>query len=283
MTSTGIGGIVSVPGGTTMLGAPEREGEWMRDHYPDAPATLYDTLRPMRAVHVPPFSIDVFSVTNAAFAAFISDGGYERDELWSPLGRRWRRGKGIVAPAFWDRDGWEEWRSDDRPVVGVSWFEADAYARWVGGRLPHEAEWERAARGEDDRRFPWGDEFDPAAANTSERWLGRTIDGMRDWQVSFADRRPWRDACLTLPDPGGNLQTSPFGVRSMSGNVWEWCSDAQVETGIAVPERVCRGGSFGYPSWSARVFDRGHHPPWWRGLGNGFRCAHPPVQSPRAE
>ncbi|GAA1107346.1 formylglycine-generating enzyme family protein [Nocardiopsis metallicus] len=283
MIPTEANGMVTVPGGKTLVGAPEGERKWMRDHYPDAPAILHGTMVPMRAAHVDPFAIGVFSVTNSAFADFVSDGGYERPELWVPLGWRWRRAKGISAPAFWDRDGWREWRREERPVVGVSWFEADAYARWSGARLPSEAEWERAARGDDGRRFPWGDEFDPAAANTSERWLGRTITSMRDWQVSFADRRPWRDACLTLPDLDGDGQSSPFGVRSMSGNVWEWCADAQFGTGATVPERVCRGGSFGYPSWSARVFDRGHHPPWWRGLGNGFRCVRTPVHNPRAE
>jgi iron(II)-dependent oxidoreductase len=112
----------------------------------------YDNERPRHRVELPAFRIDRAPVTNAEYLEFVEDGGYGRRELWSPEGWTFRRREGWRGPLYWTGDGRErrfdrvEAIEPDLPVMHVSWFEADAYARWRGARLPTEAEWERAAR-----------------------------------------------------------------------------------------------------------------------------------------
>jgi iron(II)-dependent oxidoreductase len=112
----------------------------------------YDNERPRHEVDLPAFRIDRAPVTNAAFAEFVADGGYRRRELWSEAGWGFRESEGWERPLYWTADGGV--RRFDRtaelepelPVMHVSWFEAGAYARWRGARLPSEREWEKAAR-----------------------------------------------------------------------------------------------------------------------------------------
>jgi iron(II)-dependent oxidoreductase len=112
----------------------------------------YDNERPQHEVDLPAFRIDRAPVTNAAFDEFVADGGYHRRELWTPEGWAFREREGWERPLYWTEDGRER-RFDqvvaldpDLPVMHVSWFEAGAFARWRGARLPSEAEWEKAAR-----------------------------------------------------------------------------------------------------------------------------------------
>ena len=130
-----------------------------------------DNERPAHEVDLASYLIDTVPVSNAAYRAFVEAGGYDDERLWTPAGWRWRCESGKRAPAFWFREGdaWLRRRfarveplPDDEPVQHVCWFEADAYARWAGRRLPTEAEWEKAASWDaatrTKRRFPWGDE-----------------------------------------------------------------------------------------------------------------------------
>ena len=92
-------------------------------------------------------------VTNAQFGEFLKAGGYEQVSFWSKEGWQWRKEEKITKPKYWNSD---EFNQPDRPVLGVSYFEAEAYATWAGKRLPTEQEWEKAARGTDGRQYPWG-------------------------------------------------------------------------------------------------------------------------------
>jgi len=195
---------VAVPGGAFALGAT-----------PDEPF-VFDNEKWAHPVEVRPFRIASTPVTNAEFQQFVEDGGYRRRPLWERRAWEWRRREGAEHPLFWVRghDGaWWERRFDAimplepwYPVVHVNWYEAQAYCRWAGRRLPTEAEWEIAATLEPatgrKRRFPWGDEPPaPARANLDFR-AGGTID------------------VRALPD-----SDSPVGCRQMIGNVWEWVDD----------------------------------------------------------
>src|SRR5881275_323927 len=127
---------------------------------PDGEASEHPQVR----VHTSAYEIAAAPVTVMEFARFVAQGYADRS-LWSEPGWEWRSRTGAVRPRFWDDPGWRAYLGPNQPVVGVSWYEAEAFAGFASARLPTEAEWERAARGEDGRRYPWGDGWDPARAH----------------------------------------------------------------------------------------------------------------------
>lgn len=159
---------VHVPGGMFLMGT-------------DLEPWALDNERPAHAVGVEPYWIDTDPVTNAQYAAFIDAGGYDNPDWWTADGWAYKNTAGLVAPQFWDegartRFGHVEPIPPDEPVQHVCWYEADAYARWAGKRLPTEAEWEMAARFDPEtgrsRRFPWGDDDPrPEHANLGGTYL----------------------------------------------------------------------------------------------------------------
>ncbi|MBC9725985.1 ergothioneine biosynthesis protein EgtB [Streptomyces sp. TRM68367] len=255
---------VLVPGGPFTMGTS------------DEPWAL-DNERPAHRREVAPFYIDTVPVTSGAYQAFIEDGGYDDPRWWAPDGWAHIRQHSVTAPLFWHRDG-KQWLRRrfgvtevvpaDEPVVHVSWYEADAYARWAGRRLPTEAEWEKAARhdpaGDRPMRYPWGD-ADPAPehANLGQRHL--------------------------RPAPAGSYPAgeSPLGVRQLIGDVWEWtASDFLPYPGFRAfpykeysevffgPEyKVLRGGSFAVAPVACRGTFRNWDYPIRRQIFSGFRTA----------
>lgn len=191
--------LVEVPAGPCTLGAGD-------DGF------AYDNERPRHAVELPAFRIGRTPVTNATWLTFAEGGGYERREWWSDEGWAWKEEHDICRPGGWTADG-REWRMDrcepldpDSPVVHVSWFEADAFARAHEARLPSEAEWEKAATWDQEAQTavasPWGDATDEAAADARAN----------------VDQRAYG----TAPAGAYAAGTSPAGCRGMVGDVWEW-------------------------------------------------------------
>ena len=236
-----------------------------------------DNERPAHRVIVDAFWLDTLPVSNADYQDFIADGGYQQRRWWHPDGWRQVQQVGLAAPLFWQRDGREWLRRRfgrvepvpaDEPVMHVCWFEADAYARWAGKRLPRESEWEKAARHDPatgtDRQYPWGDD-DPTAERAN---LGQ--DHLRPAAVG-----------------GYPAGASPLGIHQLIGDVWEWTSSEfsgypgftawpyreYSEVFFGAEYKVLRGGSFATDLVACRGTFRNWDYPIRRQIFAGFRCA----------
>ena len=271
-TTDWLTGDAEIPGGRFILGSADEQG------------FVFDNEQLAHKVEIAPFAISKTAVTNGEFKHFVEDSGYRRSELWSAEGWQWRTAVGAEHPVYWRREGIDRWLRrnfdewvalDERlPVIHVNWHEADAYCRWVGRRLPTEAEWEMAASAEPTvnngsvtthkRRYPWGyNSPTPQSANLDWRAMG----------------------CIPVDAlPAGD---SAFGCRQMIGNVWEWtASDFQPYPGfVAGPykeysapwfgdHKVLRGGCWVTRSSLIHNSYRNFYPPDRRDVWAGFRtCA----------
>ena len=200
-------------------------------------------------------------VTNEQFVWFVRAGGYANETLWTADALRWLRENAITEPAFW-RD--PRFNAPQQPVTGVSFHEAQAFARWFGGRLPTEVEWEVAGRGPDARTYPWGE-------TPPTRRLANFAPGF------VPDQR----APSVIGRFRGNL--SPFGCRQLAGNVFEWCADfyhfntpRRRAAGQAVEERpsgrrVLKGGAWTTDEDRVRLAARWSYTPDLRDNILGFR------------
>ena len=191
-----------------------------------------------------PFEIAKYPLTNLQFKRFVDDKGYEKQEFWSEEGWDWRTGKWDTKaedylkdwlkqrppdqrniPFFWNN---RKWNNPLAPVVGVSWFEADAYCRWLSTklagkmvRLPTEQEWERAARGIQGREYAWGNDFDRRLLNCAEFWAEKEdLSDDKKWR-NWLGSSGFQNASTTLVGqfPEG---ATPEGICDLNGNVWEW-------------------------------------------------------------
>lgn len=266
---------VYVPAGEFLMGST------------DADTLAYDDEMPQHTVFLNDYLIARTEVTNAMFARFVNTTGYDTDaenagvgQVLSAPGLQWKE----ISGADWqhpfgpesDLEGLE-----DHPVVQVSWNDAVAYCQWVGGRLPTEAEWEKAARGNDGRIFPWGNEWD-----------------VREMQrLNFSDKNDPTGPTDTVADDGFATSSpvgsypagvSPYGAFDMAGNVWEWVEDwysadyySQHSSDRASgPEngssRVIRGGSWFNRDKLVRTVVRSYSSPEDSYHAIGFRCARSP-------
>jgi gamma-glutamyl hercynylcysteine S-oxide synthase len=256
---------VLVPGGPFVMGT-------------DDEAWAYDNERPAQVVDLPPFWIDTFPVTNQQYLSFIEDGGYNRRSLWTADGWAWRQEAGLEHPEFWRRQGqgswsrvrfgWIEEVPKGEPVQHVCWYEADAFARWAGKRLPTEAEWENAARGAGGLSSGSGavspvSEAAGPVANLGGRHFGPAPVGAY---------------------PGG---ASWCGAQQMIGDVWEWTSSDFVgypgfssfpyreysEVFFGADYKVLRGGSWATDTAAVRTTFRNWDYPIRRQIFAGLRCA----------
>ncbi|MGH8753390.1 MAG: selenoneine synthase SenA [Burkholderiales bacterium] len=260
---------IAISGGTMMLGATPQDG------------FVFDNEKWAHEVEVNPFRISRTAVSNAEFASFIDDGGYQRRELWSEQGWQWRQDAHADAPAYWVKNevAWllrqfNEWvlLPPHNAVIHVNWFEAEAYCSWAKRRLPTEAEWEMAAAMVPGntmlkRRYPWGND-QPACKYAN-------LDGFT------AGSAP------VNAFPEGD---SAWGLRQMMGNVWEWTDDWFLPyPGYVVDpykeysepwfgnHKVLRGGCFATRARLLRNSWRNFYTPDRRDVFSGFRtCALEP-------
>lgn len=221
-------GMILVPAGPFLRGSDE-----------------FDLEGPAATVDVAAFWIDRYPVTGAQYLKFVEATGHRPPPDWEAghpvLGR------------------------EDHPVERVSWHDARAYAFWAGKRLPTEAEWEKAARGTDGRRFPWGNTFDERHCIVWDHAMVLDV--------------------TTMPVTSHPSGASPYGVEQLGGNVEEWVEDellpypgsSHVSASAAGGLRVVRGGSWFYTQEHTRcAYRRGLLPEftgWTQAGGPGFRCA----------
>jgi len=204
-------------------------------------------------IPVDAFEIDRLPVTNAQFAQFMQAGGYRTREYWSDAGWAFVQDEHLERPRFWDDP---EWNRPNYPVVGMSWHEAEAYAKWAGAKLPTEVQWEKAAgwdaRTQTARKWPWGDEPAAERANTCDLHLDSTTP------VGLF--------------PSG---ASPCGALDMAGNAWQWCANPYWEAGSKAKDAgqamALRGGSWRDEPNLARVGSRDRALPTARESDLGFR------------
>ena len=266
--------MVAVPAGEFLMGSDKRKDkEADRDELPQ------------HSVYLPAYFMDRTPVTNEQFGRFMAAGGYANPDYWPEAiaAKRWQAGQFIdysdkkrQKPRFWDD---KKWNDPAQPVVGVSWYESLAYARWAGKRLPTEAEWEKAARGTDGRLYPWGNEWDAAKLNSEEAKIEKTTP-------------------VGAYSPAGD---SPYDAADMVGNVWEWCStrwrnESKKEYNYPYNQddgredlsggddiwRVLRGGSWANEKKHSRCAARGGVNPRDWGDFRGFRCCCATSSLPRS-
>ncbi|MBK9131759.1 MAG: SUMF1/EgtB/PvdO family nonheme iron enzyme [Gammaproteobacteria bacterium] len=280
-------GMVFIPGGPFVMGSDRIDEEGLQARY-GFTVPLFVNEHPRHRVELPGFYLDATEVSNADYKAFVLQTARAEPAEWVQNAYnvpdrkletahvdnlRW-----IARDYFGiERDlsgmGKEELlalllgiqRDRNRlPVTAVSWFDADAYCRWSGKRLPREAEWEKAARGVDGSEYPWGDEWRHGAANSGDQGEGDEI----------------------LAPVGSYPQdVSVYGVRDLGGNVSEWTADwyqpypggdAQ-DADFGEKHRVVRGGGAGLGHYALSVFfrsaRRAHAEPGMVSTDVGFRCA----------
>ncbi len=212
-----------IPGGQFHFGVHREQVHRILESLKEPLEPLFGTEIPRQIAEVADCYIDRHPVTNRRYAAFIKAAGHPPPEFWKD----------------------PRWNQPDQPVVGISYRDAEAYAGWAGKRIPTEQEWERAARGIDERTWPWGSRFEVRLCNSRELKAGRTTEVGKS--------------------PGG---ASPVGALDMAGNVWELCSGEWEGFGKAI-----RGGSYKNPAAYCRCTCRWGIDPDIRGsTWLGFRC-----------
>ncbi len=261
--------MVLIPAGEFLMGSAED-------------GVSFDDERPQRLVSVSSFAIDRDEVTNAQYKQFVDATGHQPPSHPTARFTLWHQT--VPLPG-----------SEQHPVVNVSWHDAVAYCRWQEKRLPTEAEWEKAARGTDSRRYPWGMDWELFSANSASYWANRTIefkdgDAWKAFWVTGDGARVSREyglngEVLTLQIGTFPQGASPYGVLDLTGNASEWVQDwyepySYLHAPLSDPQgpqgqllKVVRGGSWLKPARNIRVTDRDYALPTDRATGIGFRCA----------
>jgi iron(II)-dependent oxidoreductase len=245
-----LGEMITVPAGSFLMGNNGKEPFTFRQEFPQ------------HSVYLPTYEIGKYEVTRGEYRRFMEAGGYQDSRYWSPEGWNWKEKVERTQPLMWAAE--QEWaghgfgphrftQTDKHPVVGVTYYEAEAYCKWAGGRLPTEAEWEKAARwtGTYPNAFPWGDTWDPEKCNNlwDTNPAGGGLNKLQSAPVG------------SYPDG-----VSPYGCMDMVGNAYEWVADwyksypgakrpfdetnkKRVARGGCWDDRdnVCRCGSRGWP------------------------------------
>ncbi|HAX78208.1 MAG TPA: ergothioneine biosynthesis protein EgtB [Cyanobacteria bacterium UBA11372] len=241
--------IIEIPGGEFAMGNDSIDA--------------LDNESPRHRVDLDTYYIDRYPVTCKQYREFMQAGGYQNPKLWSDEGWKWLQENPVTKPLYWIDDS--DW--DNHPVCGVSWYEAEAYANFVGKRLPTEAEWEKAAS--------WNSQ---TGQSSTYPW-GETIP---DFQLCNNNHQIWQ----TTPVNAYLAGKSACGCYDMLGNVWEWTAtwfygydgfasypySGYSQSYFDGQHRVLKGGSWATRPWAMRCSFRNWYYPGLREILAGFRC-----------
>lgn len=222
---------------------------------------------PVMLITLDTFAIDITPVTNKDYRVFVESGGYQNPEFWTQKGWQYKESLNLKYPNFWLDS---HWNKDDSPVTGVSWWEAMAYAKFVGKTLPTEAQWEFACKGFEQRKYPWGNEFPTLEyAYYAPDCIAIEGAGLRSSSSVYAHPK----------------NKSYFSCLQMVGNMGEWCLDNASlnyswdktrHNPIYITSdgdyHILRGGSGLHGEEYLRCTSRDNYPPSMRDDISGFRC-----------
>ena len=270
-----LSNMVLIPEGEFVMGKSDsvdhhHDGHGHNDHAHHGHKNI-DFGKPAHKVYLDSYYIDKHEVTNKEYYEFMKADGYNKPDFWTEEGWNWRLENNISKPNWWTLDKSSKAKSSpeypNHPITGISWYEAMAYAKWAGKSLPTEAQWEKAAKGNNaNYMYPWGiDEPDCFFANFSNE------------KYKF---------CVGSTSEVGSFENgkSPYGVYDMAGNVWEWCKDwynadyykvspyKNPEYSEIGTKKVMRGGSWVNAKEFITLTYRQNVKPGLRTYFNGFRC-----------
>ena len=250
--------VVYIPAGEFEMGSTDAEVDALVAECTECEPDWFEQEQPAHTVYLDAYWIDQTEVTNAQYDKCVAAGACS-----------------TPPECDWGESTFGDAAKADHPVVCVGWQAAEDYCRWAGGQLPTEAQWEKAARGSDGRRYPWGNKFDGTLLNYC------------DAQCEYDQRDETYDDGFPVTAPVGSFPAgaTPYGVLDMAGNVWEWVADWFSEDYYAMSlaenplgpdegtQRVVRGGSWFTDGMGSRAANRFQTIPATHFGLLGFRCA----------
>lgn len=281
--------MVLVPEGPFLMGSTKEGVDKLLELDRNIEAQRLDNEVPQRSVYLGAYFIDKYPVTNAEYKRFIESGCYTQRGFWSDSGWRYVSQSNPLES--------DELKSvldgeHDCPAINVSWYEAEAFAKWTGKRLPTEAEWEKAARGDDGRTYPWGDVFDKERLNCSEAKMekstpvtkypkGQSIYGCFDmvgnvweWTVDWYDSQYYHNAPDKDPKGPDSAEENPYFGQPEDVGISIYDLRPSTGSNILSNCKVLRGGSWnGSGIVHVRCANRDYDEPAYKNDTIGFRCA----------
>ncbi len=281
--------MILIPEGPFLMGSTKEDIDRLLALDSNIEISRLENEIPQREIYLSAYLIDRYPVTNAQYKKFIESGGYTQKIFWSEEGWQYILQSNPLESNGLDSVLHGEY---DCPVVNVSWYEAEAFAKWAGKRLPTEAEWEKAARGVDGRIYPWGNEFDKTRLNCAESKIekptpvtkypqGQSVYGCFDmagnvweWVADWYDSQYYRYAPQRDPQGPSIAEESPYFGRPEDVGISIYdlksCSTSRTLSGC----KVLRGGSWnGSGVVHIRCANRDYDEPSYKNDTIGFRCA----------